>query len=207
MKDLNFYQQMDTRQSEDSIPINLISQHCFCPRIPYFRETLRIKAHDKPWISQGVSYHKRQSMLSKRRNLDRYFINDKGKMYFDVQLKSDSIPIHGIADMIIVTDSNISVVDFKMSSKKPSKGYVLQVVAYTMIAENYCNRASKNGFILYGERGKTLPIEINKDVKNSVIKVIEEVKKNLESPIMPDSPASEEQCGQCEFVNFCSDRE
>ena len=62
-----------------NLPVSMLRQYCFCPRIPYFYIARNITPVEKEWMSQGIEEHKRQEMLSKRRNLSRFGISTIGK--------------------------------------------------------------------------------------------------------------------------------
>jgi len=189
-----------------SIPASLIRQHCFCPRIPWYNEVLQLNPGDRPWQRQGVDYHTRLEMLNKRRRLSRYGL-DKGTLKHQVSLRHPDVGIHGIADAIIFHDGKLSVLEFKISGSKPTRGQRLQLVAYAIMAENHFSKNCDQGFIVYGERGKTVKIEINQPLRSKTLETIAAIKHNLGKPLLPVSSASSEQCGQCEYFNFCADRE
>lgn len=188
-----------------SVPISLLRQHIFCPRIPFFNEVKQINPGDRPWQSQGVTFHQRQSMLTKRRNLSRFGLA-RGEVQLSQKLKSTQLQCHGICDSIILTDNEVAIIEFKLAGKKPTKGQMLQAAAYGMVAEQQYNRPCKRIFVLIGERGKTYHYPLNKGLRSKVVQALREVQFNLTQPILPHSAATEHQCGQCEYLNFCGDR-
>lgn len=194
---------METTQF--SVPASLIRQFCFCPRIPWFNEIKEVNPGDRKWQKQGVSFHERQTMLMKRRQLSRFGFAS-GEVKFNVQLKSEKLRCHGIADALVIKEHKISAVDFKLSGHKPSKGQVLQTAAYGMMAEQsfdlHCNRV----FILIGDKGKTFSFELDEVLRKKVRQTLKDILDSFSIPILPDSPATSVQCGQCEYYNFCGDR-
>lgn len=191
--------------SQFSVPASLIRQHHFCPRIPFFNEVRRINPSDRPWQEQGVTYHKRQKMLSKRRNLSRYGL-DNGELKFDVHLHCPGIGCHGIADGIIFTEDQLAIIEFKISGQKPQKGQILQAGAYGIMAESQFHKPCKYIFVLMGNRGKTFRFTLDTKLRNDVLTSLEAIQDNLNQPLLPHSPATDLQCGQCEYLNFCGDR-
>ena len=188
-----------------SIPISLLRQHCFCRRIPWFNEIKQINPQGRKWLAQGLSFHKKQVMLTKRRNLSRYGLAE-GDIFFNKSLKSSFMPCHGIADAIIETEHQVTVLDFKLGERKPTKGQIFQVAAYGMLAEEFFEKPCKNVFVLIGDRGQTFCYELHQSLRLKVKCKLDELIKILESPVIPDSSATEKQCGQCEYFNFCGDR-
>lgn len=196
-----------TSLSESTFPISLLRQCCFCPRISYFQEVMQLQLTDKPWMKQGVDHHLRQTMLSRRRNLSRFGIAEDARVLSDVYVRSKKLGCHGIADMMLETTNSLYLVEFKISELKPVKGHILQVAAYAIAAEEQFHKPVSGVYILYGDRGKTFDVELSAALRRQVETTVTRVNSLLNGASMPDSPASAEQCGQCEYLNFCADRD
>lgn len=189
-----------------SLPISIIRQHAFCPRIPFYNEILGINPSNRLWQKQGLNLHKRQTMLFKRRNLEKFGFKDAYQKH-NVSLKSDKYGIHGICDAILFTSDELCPLEFKLeSSNNIPKGHVLQLAAYALVAEQQFEKPCYKLFILYGQRGHTMQIDFDEKLKNQVKTTVKQIKQNLQSPLLPHSSASDAQCGQCEYLNFCADR-
>jgi len=187
-----------------SLPVGMLRQHVFCTRIPFFKEFQGLNPTSQLWQKQGLTYQKRQQMLTHRRKLSRFGL-ESGKVEFQVELKSKKLGLHGICDAVIFCNELICPIEFKMSSSKPSKGNKLQLVAYALLIEDVFNCEVKYGYILYGDQGNTEQIIIE-NWREKIQKSINNMRINLSKPILPPSGADEHQCGQCEFLNFCADR-
>lgn len=189
-----------------SIPASLFRQYCFCPRIVYFQYILGLKVPSPLWVKQGVDYHVREQRLSQSRTLKRYDI-DLGKIEFDVKLKSNKWDIHGLADAVILLPEQALVIEFKLSCDKPTRGQKLQMVAYALMIEEQYNIDVNVGFISYESKGKVHRVEMKDELKHSLEKAIKHIGIMQSIQILPDSSASSSQCEQCEYINFCNDRE
>ena len=195
-----------SEELEDSLPASLLRQYLFCPRIPFYHEVLNIYPATRLWQSQGVDYHQREAMLLKRRNLAQFGIED-AKLEHNVSLKSSKLSIHGICDAVLISEREIAVLEFKLrSSVKVQKGHIYQLAAYALMAEEAYNKPCNNLFVLYGDKGKTHQVKCDSVLKQDLIKKIAEIKASFKKPVLPASPATEKQCGQCEYLNFCADR-
>jgi CRISPR-associated exonuclease Cas4 len=188
-----------------SLPISLIRQFLFCPRIPFYLEVLGICSEAPIWVKQGVDEHTRQTMLEKRRQLSRFGIKS-GKTHFSKELKSSTYGLHGIVDMLIETDSNVVIVEFKPNTNQIQKAHIYQAVAYGLLAEEYFQKPLSSVFILYGDRGKVKPMQQLEDIRSETISMIERLHMVINSSMLPFSDAKANKCGQCEYVNFCNDR-
>ena len=69
------------------IPISMLRQYCFCPRVVYYHLVRQITSSEKLWVTQGINEHTRQTMLNNRRNLSRYHIDaDNWKITNNIEL-------------------------------------------------------------------------------------------------------------------------
>ena len=191
-----------------SVPISLLRQYCFCPRIPYFVLAKNIQPVETPWMKQGVSYHERQTFLNKRRSLDKYGLGENIHLEHKIPLRSSLLKLHGICDaMLFKDDQPMAIVEFKSRVKtKLNMGEIIQMAAYSMICEVEFGRQFSFGYILSGDKGKVKPVSINPETKLKVLQVRDALIAQCEECLLPDSSASILQCGQCEYLNFCADR-
>lgn len=193
-----------------SIPVSMLRQYVFCPRIPFFYLIRKISAKEPPWVETGIRFHERQIMLNKRRNLSRYAVGENGKatITHNIRMKSGKLKMHGICDGILHDGlDNDYILEFKSQAMKTiNLGTAIQMTAYAMIHEEMTGKRIERGFLLSGERGKTLELIISESLRTKVTSIKEEILSIAESGLMPASPADERKCGQCEFLNFCGDR-
>ena len=195
---------MDTPSS--SLPVSLLRQYAFCPRIPWFMEALGLNPPRPPWVRQGTDHHQRERMLQRRRRLSRYGLTE-ARLIEEPQLYAPDIGLHGRPDALLETENAVYPLEFKLGDSKPASGHLLQVAAYALLAESVRGKPSPAGFILYGERGKTLRVEMDTRMRGKVMKACANLKQALEKGLLPVSAASAAQCTQCEFLNYCNDRE
>ena len=189
-----------------SIPASQLRQYAYCPRIPWYMEVLGLAPARPIWVQQGERHHLRQTMLNRRRRLSRYGLTS-ARLHEDVAMRLDDHGIHGICDGILETIDAVYPLEFKLSDRRPSKGHLLQLGAYALMAERHFTKQCPRGFILYGDRGHTLPVFIDGKLRKWVENGIRGLRRCLESGSVPSSAATPAQCGQCEFLNFCNDRE
>ena len=188
-----------------SIPVNLLRQWCFCPRIVYYRELLGMTALEPLWSQQGTQHHKRETELFKRRsNLSRFNLTE-GDKHYNINLKEESLKMHGICDLAIETSTNIFAVEYKLG-RKVSLGHIMQLLGYTLLAEKFFQKKATHGFILTGDN-RVHTVKIDTFKRRQLKQTIDKIIKMLINGSKPYSSASEYQCGQCEYINCCNDRE
>lgn len=189
----------------ESLPISLIRQFLFCQRIPYFSEVLGIRGVKPTWVKTGNQFHSKQVILSKQRTLKRFDL-DEGKIHFDINLTSENIGIHGICDGLIETEEEVVPIEIKNSASL-TFATKLQVIGYGLVAEEVFNKKLQIGFALLGPKGKAQLIEISIEERDLFFKELEKLQNVINKRVMPESDATNVKCAQCEYLNFCNDRE
>lgn len=188
-----------------SLPISLLRQYCFCPRIPYFQELLKLNPPRPEWVKQGEDLHQQQEKIFKHRTLKRFDL-EKAKQKFNLFVSSDNFSLHGLVDSVLINTEQIYPIEFKLGGKKPTKGQILQLTAYGMLLVEKYRLPCEKGFILYENKGKTHTIQFTSERQNQVINTRDKILNDLEKSYLPDSPATPAQCTQCEYLNHCNDR-
>lgn len=118
-----------------NIPISMLRQYCFCPRIPYFYLVRQIRTNEQPWVKIGKLEHNRQEMLLKRRNLSRFGITPELEwtIHNNVELYSEHINLHGVCDAVVKTPNGDFLLEFKNSEHVKSNGSSLKMGVYIFI--------------------------------------------------------------------------
>lgn len=189
--------------SDSSVPVNLIRQWCYCPRIVYYMELTDAAPLFPAWVKQGEKFHRQEERLWQRRNLSRFGL-EKGEKHYNLNLQDGDIGMHGVVDMAIETEDAVYAVEFKLSHYF-RRGHQLQLVAYALLLEKHFLKPSLYGFLV--GTGKNLHV-VNIDVamRQAVEKVVRSIRKMLDQGKKPSSSATTAQCGICEYLNFCNDR-
>lgn len=187
------------------LPIHLIRQYLFCPRVVYFLEVLNIPKVSPIWVKEGEAHHKKQAELFKRRTLSRFGL-ENAEFKSNVTLSRDDLNFYGICDGLIVSQTHIYPVEIKLHGDKPTKAQRMQLIAYGILAEKKFAKAFDLGFVLYEKNGKTVPVKVSENDKQEVITKVNEIIKMILVGKLPYSSADDEKCTQCEFENYCNDR-
>jgi len=159
-----------------------------------------------PWAKQGMEHHEIQEKLMKHRQLTRFGL-DVANLTFQVRMTDLENGFHGVADAILETDSEVYPVEIKHTNFQPSTGHKLQLCAYAMLAETHFLKPSPRGFFMLGDAGQVKVLEFDTKLRIQTTNVLYKIVELLKDGTKPHSSASEAQCGQCEFLNFCNDRE
>ena len=187
------------------LPINLIRQYLFCPRVVYFLEVLNIPKASPVWVREGSAHHKRESELFKRRTLARFHL-ENAKLSTNVSLSHCDFEFYGVCDVLIVGEDNVYPVEIKLHGDKPTKSQKMQLIAYGMLSEAIHGKKFDMGFVLFEKNGKTVPIKVTDSDKMEVKKIVTEIIQMIKLGRLPHSSADDTKCTQCEFLNYCNDR-
>jgi CRISPR-associated exonuclease Cas4 len=190
----------------DSIPIGLIRQFAFCPRIPYFTEVCGIRPPTPLWVNQGIEFHGRESELFKRREIAKFGL-ESAEPRHQVELQSQQYGVHGIADLVLVSRDQVSVIEFKMHERSIHRGAVLQLFLYAKAAAEVFASNAYRGFFVFGKRGRTREVRFNEAVEQDALRTLDSLRKTMLRSVMPESSAGPLQCGQCEYIQRCNDRD
>ena len=187
------------------LPIHLIRQYIFCPRVVYFLEVLNIPKVSPVWVKEGENHHKKQAELFKRRTLSRFHL-ENALFKSNINLSYEDFNFYGICDGLIISDKNIYPVEIKLHGTKPTKAQKMQLIAYGILAEKIYEKDFNLGFIVFEKNAKTIPIEVDEKQKKELISLVEKIIEMIKKEKLPYSDATEEKCTQCEFENYCNDR-
>jgi len=188
------------------IPINLIRQYHFCPRIVYFNLLTNIKPIYPRHVSLGEDYHKIQEKLSRYRRFKKLHIDFK-EIIIDKYFEDKNLEIVGKVDIVLITKNEVIPIEFKQkSSKKPTLGHILQLYGYGYLLSKAYGLEFREAFIFYEQNIKLHHINITPKIKDKFFKTLSSIKKILEDAVFPNCSADENKCSQCEYINFCDDR-
>jgi len=187
------------------IPINLIRQYKFCPRIVYYNLLTNIKPIYPRQVSLGVDYHNLQEEMLKSRKFKKFHIEYE-EILSDKYFENEVLNICGKIDLAFLTKDEVIPYEFKHINSKPSYSHILQLVGYGILLEKEFQKEFKTAFIVYSNNMKFYKIDITKKHKIDFIEVLKSIEKIVKNDILPNSSANENQCIQCEYLNYCDDR-
>jgi len=190
---------------EESIAIVQLRQLFFCPRIPWYQVNSYAPLKENLWMSQGSEYHFDRETLLKKRLLKR-FQNQNLEIKYRVNVFSNSLKIHGIVDAVLLSEKFVFPVEFKMQKDSFSKGIFYQILAYGVCLEERLERTCNTGFVVSGKNAKVREIKFSAQEKELLVKYVQKLREVQNSSFLPDSSASIAKCVQCEYLNFCNDR-
>ncbi|MEM2211366.1 MAG: CRISPR-associated protein Cas4 [Nitrososphaerales archaeon] len=174
--------------SEDEaqlIPIFLIKQYHFCPRIVYFSEVLGVRERITELMREGEELHKDEEERDKRRK------TLLGKRLGPIGisqlcLKSMRLNLQGKVDVIQIGEE-VVIVERKASKalRRVPKNHLYQIAAYSLLVEDVLGKNVKKALIHYLKSDKVVIVEITDDIKKHVLWTLNQIKKIIEYEYLP----------------------
>lgn len=182
-----------------------LRQFAYCPRIVFFQSVLGIKPPPTFPMEQGtreqIAYDDRQ----KRHRLARIGLAD-ARRHLRLTMRSERLGLVGKVDLLLEGATRVAPVEVKFSERPPGPGYILQLVAYALLAEEHFQKPSPAGFFYYLPSKKWLEVQISETRRRQCVAAIHAVRQILQCPDLPQATPRRERCPPCEYLRFCGDR-
>lgn len=189
------------------IPVSLIKQYHFCPRIIYFMEVLGIRERATESMESGREEHEKLTRLDLRRKT--LFGHRRIRVlerWVRVQVTSEKLGLVGTIDLVVLTEEGLAVVEYKHSKppRKPPKSHIYQAAAYAMLAEEHFGRPVRRFFIHYddGESSKTFVFTLTKSIREHVLWTVRKIRSIMEGEYLP-RPTDTRKCRSCGYFKVC----
>lgn len=192
--------------SAESVPVSLLRQWAFCPRIPFIREVLG--QHNTPprWVGQGLDFDLLQQQLARDRRF-RSFRLESYRPLRNVALSNPSLGLHGYADLVLLGDVDLIIGDYKLEAGPVRRGTRLQLAAYGLLAESEFRRPARGLMVISGKPMRVQWLDMNDALRSETLAAVDALAQVLNHPHMPASDAGPAKCSVCEHLNLCNDRE
>jgi CRISPR-associated exonuclease Cas4 len=187
------------------IPINLIRQYKFCPRVVYYNLLTNIKPIYPRQVSLGEEYHNLQNEMVNSRKFKKFHI-EYDEILSEKYIEDSELNICGKVDMAFISKYEVIPCEFKHIAKKPSYSHILQIVGYGILLEKKYQKSFKQAFIIHSNNMKFYHIDITENNKKDFFEIVKEIENIVQNNILPNSSADGQKCIQCEYLNYCDDR-
>lgn len=187
------------------VPISLFRQYTFCPRIVHFQLIRNYRPVYPYWVETGQQEHiDREKRIQKK--LPRLLQRLQGRIRFQVPVES-SLGFHGIADAVIETETQLIPLEFKARTDSINRGTIRQLTGYALALEEHSEKRSPFAYILTGRRTRLQHVRIGDVERTDFEKTLKAIQQLLDDGQLPHSSAGPARCAQCEYLNFCNDRQ
>ncbi|MBI4529800.1 MAG: CRISPR-associated protein Cas4 [Deltaproteobacteria bacterium] len=186
------------------VRVNDIKQYFYCPRIVFYQYCMPVEKKPTWKMEQGKVEEERIDGLEKRRKLSAYRLGE-GKRQFHVWLASERLELTGKLDLLIESPAGLFPVDFKFTTREPSRNHLFQLCGYALLLEDaYCREVNK-GFIYLIPKNDAAVLDLTPELKAETLRTLEEIRSMIEHERMPPATSLRNRCVDCEYRNFCAD--
>ena len=196
--------------SEWLLEVTDLKQYICCPRIVFYRYCLPKIRPITYLMEEGIRRHEEEEEREERRSL-RHYGTTVGERFFHLILHSPKLGLSGRVDLAVATpsleatDAEGIVVEYKLSEQKAGSHFKLQLAAYALMLEEVWGIPVKRGFLYSIPLRKAELIPITSQLRKKVVQTVEQIRRIVETEIMPAPATSSYRCVTCEFRRFCND--
>ncbi|MEW6233450.1 MAG: CRISPR-associated protein Cas4 [Chloroflexota bacterium] len=183
-----------------------MKQFVYCPRVVYFSYCVPLKRPTTYKMEEGRLEHGRTEELEHRRTLSSYGLR-QGVRHFGVYLVSQRWGLSGLLDMVVETEHEVIPVEYKNSTGKIGLNHKYQLAAYALLTEERWGKPVRRGFVYFIPAKKSQEVPITPNMRRFVRNTLVEIRSMVERELMPMPTRHKERCRDCEFGNFCRDRD
>jgi len=192
---------------ERLIPVSLIKQYHFCPRIVYFTEVLGFRERRTESMESGYEEHERLAELDLRRKT--LFGRRKTRVlerWTRLHVASRRLGLTGTIDLVVLTEEGLAVVEYKRSSppRRPPPGHIYQAAAYAMLAEEHFGKPVRRFYIYYddGRSSRAFELTLTRSIRDHVLWTVRKIRAIIEDEELP-RPADKRKCAGCGYYRMC----
>ncbi len=189
-----------------SLTVTAIKQFVYCPRIIYFTYCLPLKRPTTYKMQEGKLEHESNEERESRRSLRAYGLSE-GERHFAVRLTSERLALTGVLDMVIVTPQELIPVEFKSSTGSLGLNHKYQLTAYAMLVEDWKDKAVRRGFVYFIPQKRAVEVAVTPNMRAFVKKALGDIRGMIAKEMIPEGTRHAGRCVDCEFKNYCNDRE
>src|SRR5436305_10794392 len=187
-----------------------LKQYMCCPRIVFYRYCLPKIRPITYLMEEVIHHHLKEDGREERRSLRSYGLVD-GERFSHLAIQSERLGLTGRVDLAIAVPTRNAegaeavVVEYKLSEQKAGQHFVLQLAAYAMLVEEAWGLPVKRGFLYSIPLRRAEAVPITAHLRKKVVQTVTQIRRIVESEIMPPPPLSQRRCVTCEFRRFCND--
>lgn len=188
------------------LTVSDLKQFVYCPRIIHFTRTLPLKRPTTYKMEEGKLEHESNEEKEARRSLRAYGLKE-GQRHFGVRLNSSRLGLSGLLDMVIITPNEAIPVEFKNSCGPLALNHKYQLVAYALLVEDEWRINVRRGFVYFIPAKRAEELTISPNMRHFVKEALAQIRQIIACEIVPAATRQKRRCIDCEFKNYCLDRD
>lgn len=188
----------------DTIPVTDLKQWVYCPRIVYYRRVAPVVGKATFKMKEAHAAQDLVEGLEMRRTLTRYGLTSAVRR-FGVWMNDAEVGLSGKADLVLEAETEVYVVDFKLTSGDVGENHRMQLAGYSMLAERYYGREARRAFLYRIPDGRVFDVEIGPELRCTVEVSVRDMNRMADEAALPDPTSVRGRCVECEYANYCAD--
>jgi CRISPR-associated exonuclease Cas4 len=181
-----------------------VRQYFYCPRIVFYRLCQPLRRPTTYKMREGKLAQDRTADLEHERSLRAYGL-EEGERHFNVSLRSESLGLQGIIDMVIVTADEAIPVEFKNTTRPPARNHTYQLAAYALLVEERWGLRVRRGFVYRMPLKDATELRLTPSHRSSVRSALTAMRQMVAREQQPEPTERVERCRECEYRCFCGD--
>ena len=181
-----------------------LKQWMYCPRVAYYMRCLPNVRPTTYRMKSATEAHDDEADRERRRSLRTYGLAS-GEREFDVDVVSEELGLRGKVDLVVRRDDEVIPIDFKDSSSRAGRHFLIQLAAYGLMLEDATGLPARRGYLYFIPTRKSQRVELTEDLKTAASTALTDIQEMIAREIMPEPTPVREKCRDCEFRRFCND--
>jgi len=186
------------------LTVGELKQFVYCPRIFYFMSVQPLHPPSTHLMERGRKLQNEFERLEPRRVLSHYGLQT-ARRHFGIHLSDPELGISGQLDLLLEASERLAVVEFKASGAQLAENHLLQLAAYSVLAERSFGKPCPSGFALFVDRNEIEQVQIGEDLRERFVAKLCEMRSLLNTQEFPSPTPVRARCTSCEYRNFCGD--
>ena len=188
----------------DLISVTDLKQWAYCARVVYYHRVMPAPARPTYKMKEGLAAQDLIESLETRRKLREYGL-DGARRRFGLWLKNEGLGLAGKIDLLLETDDEIAVVDFKLTSGEPGRNHRVQLAGYSLLAEAASGLPARQAFLYRIPDDRIFAEPVTEELRQAVNTAVVDIRRTGESQWCPEPTEVRGRCVECEFANYCGD--
>lgn len=180
---------------DDSLPISALQHWLYCPRQCALIHVERLWAENR-LTAEGRVLHERVDGGSTDRH--------KGiKSLRAVQLGSERLGLHGVADLVELHGTAFVPVEYKRGRPKPHRADEVQLCAQALCLEEMTGQTILEGALFYGKTRRRVPVPFDDTLRSLTSSIASEVREAFARDLLPAPTTNKRLCKACSLAGLC----
>lgn len=186
-----------------SVCVTLLKEYAYCPLIAYHKIF-------------SIMEPPTESMRYAKEKLDRGVVEFKlkaagvdGSFLWNVPVKSKSLGVRGVADLVVVKGLRAWVVEVKLETSRRKlwarfRHHLVQALAYAVAVEETLKVVVEEIILVPLERGGIVRVRVTPHLRSYVARLAAELRAMVEGGAEPRGAVEKGKCRSCYYKRLCS---